>query len=243
MSQKCRLSVNINKPALWRNARGNNNPDIVQIAKDCERFGAEGITIHPRPDQRHIRIDDVYALKPIVTTEYNIEGKPSKHFVDMVCAVKPTQVTLVPDADNQLTSDHGWNTMEDKSYLKEIISEFKKHNIRVSIFVNADIKMIEHAPETGCDRIELYTGPYAHHYHTDKGKAIADYISCANLANNMEMGINAGHDLDLHNLAFFNQQIPNLLEVSIGHALFCDAVYFGLENTIQLYKRSLDKTF
>lgn len=235
----CRLSVNINKAALLRNSRGNNNPDIIQIAKDCEQFGAEGITIHPRPDQRHIRFDDVYALQSVVQTEFNIEGKPTNQFVKMVCEIKPNQVTLVPDGDNQLTSDHGWNTIAEKTFLKEVITEFKRNQIRVSIFVDADELMINHAKETGTDRIELYTGPYAHNFIHNKQNAIQPYILAAKLANELDLGINAGHDLDLKNLLFFDKNIPHLAEVSIGHALFCDALYYGLENTIQMYQRCL----
>jgi len=235
----CRLSVNINKAALLRNSRGANNPDVIQIAKDCERFGAEGITVHPRPDQRHIKNEDVYALKEIVQTEFNIEGKPTKAFIEMVCAVKPAQVTLVPDGDNQLTSDHGWNTIADKKFLQEVIAEFKRNKIRVSIFLDPNEDLVEHAADTGTDRIELYTGPFAHDFLSDKNSAILPYIKTAKLAHSIGLGINAGHDLDLRNLKYFDENISHLAEVSIGHALFCDAIYYGLENTIQMYQRCL----
>ncbi len=235
-----KLSVNINKLATLRNSRGGNNPDLIQAAKDIERFGADGITVHPRPDERHIRYRDVYDLKKIITTEFNIEGNPNEaSFVELVLANKPTQVTLVPDASGQLTSNHGWNTIEHATYLKDIISVFKNAGIRVSIFLDPDIEMIQAAKATGADRIELYTEAYAKNYQADKEKAIAPYIPAAKKANELGLGINAGHDLDLHNLKYFSQHIPNLMEVSIGHALICDAIYLGLENTVQLYKRSL----
>ena len=235
-----KLSVNINKLATLRNSRGHNNPDIIQAVKDIERFGADGITVHPRPDERHIRYQDVYDLKKIVTTEFNIEGNPTEEkFVALVLENKPTQVTLVPDALGQLTSNHGWDTIEHASYLKTIISRFKNAGIRVSIFVDPVIEMIEGAKATGTDRIELYTEAYASEYHADKAKAIAPYIAAAKKANELGLGINAGHDLDLNNLKYFAQNIPELLEVSIGHALISDALYFGLENTIQLYLKQL----
>jgi len=235
-----KLSVNINKFATLRNSRGGNNPDVIKAAMDCERFGSEGITVHPRPDERHIRYDDVYELKKVLTTELNIEGNPKeKKFVDLVLAVKPSQVTLVPDALGQLTSDHGWDTIENKEYLIDIISEFKRNGIRTSIFVDADLKMIEGAKYTGTDRIELYTESYAQHFLTNKEEAIIPFIVAAKKANELGIGINAGHDLSLENLHYFKQQIPELLEVSIGHALVCDALYFGLENTVQLYLRQL----
>jgi len=234
-----KLSVNINKFATLRNSRGGNNPDVVKAAVHAERFGAEGITVHPRPDQRHIRYDDVFALKNVVTTEFNIEGNPVDEFIKLVLQVKPDQVTLVPDAEHALTSDEGWDTITHASFLKDTIAKFKEQNIRVSIFCNADERLVEAAKATGTDRIELYTGPYAHQYHTDKNKAVKDYILAANVATNMGLGINAGHDLDLHNLEFFKKQIPNLLEVSIGHALICDSIHYGFENTIQMYKRKL----
>lgn len=245
-----KLSVNINKIATLRNSRGANNPDLVKTAKDIERFGADGITVHPRPDERHIRYADVYELKKIVTTEFNIEGNPKEQkFVDLVLANQPTQVTLVPDAEGQLTSDHGWDTILNKNYLIDIISVFKNAGIRVSIFVDADTKMVEGAKETGTDRIELYTESYASQskvngqWSTDKSKlAIEPFIAAAKKANELGIGINAGHDLDLKNLKYFSDNIPGLLEVSIGHALICDAIYLGLENAVQLYKRQLMKS-
>jgi pyridoxine 5-phosphate synthase len=235
-----KLSVNINKFATLRNSRGGNNPDVIKAAKDCERFGADGITVHPRPDERHIRYADVYDLKKVLTTEFNIEGNPWEHkFVDLVLDVKPTQVTLVPDATDQLTSDHGWNTHQHMDFLKEIIQVFKKSGIRTSIFVDADLKMVEGARATGTDRIELYTESFAHNYHMNAAEAVSSFTLAADLAMKLGLGINAGHDLDMGNLRFFNQHVPGLLEVSIGHALVCDALYLGLENTIQLYKRQL----
>ncbi|MBL7889390.1 MAG: pyridoxine 5'-phosphate synthase [Bacteroidia bacterium] len=235
-----KLSVNINKIATLRNSRGGNNPDVVKVALDCERFGAEGITVHPRPDERHIRYKDVHDLKPLLTTEFNIEGNcTEKKFVELVMQVKPTQVTLVPDSQGQLTSDHGWDTITHKDYLKDMIAQFKSAGIRTSIFVNADIKMIEGAVETGTDRIELYTESYAHHYSSNRESAIKDFVAAAKKAKELNIGLNAGHDLCLENLRYFAEQIPNLLEVSIGHALISDALYYGLENTIQLYLRQL----
>ena len=236
-----KLSVNINKLATLRNSRGGNNPDLIKAATDIERFGAEGITVHPRPDERHIRYADVYALKKIVTTEFNIEGNcTEKSFVDIVLANKPAQVTLVPDAAGQITSNHGWNTIEHAAYLKEMIAVFKNAGIRVSIFVDPVVEMVEGAKATGTDRIELYTEAYARGYAAgNKEAAIAPYIVAAGKANELGLGINAGHDLDLHNLQYFSKNIPGLLEVSIGHALICDALYLGLENTVQLYKRQL----
>jgi len=235
-----RLSVNINKIATLRNSRGGNNPDLIQVAKDCERFGAQGITVHPRPDERHIRYNDVFELKKIVTTEFNIEGNcQEQKFIDLVLANKPEQVTLVPDALGQLTSNHGWDTIENKRYLTDIISVFKKAGIRVSIFVDPDVKMVEGAAETGTDRIELYTEGYATHFDQGNELAIAPYIKAAEIAQKLGLGINAGHDLDLHNLKYFAQNIPGLQEVSIGHALVSDALYYGLENTIQMYLRQL----
>ena len=239
-----RLSVNINKIATLRNSRGGNNPNLVQVAKDCEAFGAEGITVHPRPDERHIRYKDVYDLKQNISTEFNIEGNPKEEkFVALVLANKPAQVTLVADALNQLTSDHGWDTIKEQAYLKEIIAIFKKAGIRVSIFVDPMEAMVEAAATTGTDRIELYTESYAKQF--DEGKkeiAIEPYIKAARLAKQLGLGINAGHDLDRHNLPYLVQQIPFIDEVSIGHALISDALYFGLENTIQLYKRALEST-
>ena len=236
-----KLSVNINKLATLRNSRGHNNPDLIQAAKDIERFGADGITVHPRPDERHIRYEDVYDLKKIITTELNIEGNPTEEkFVELVLKNKPTQVTLVPDTLGQLTSNHGWNTIEHAGYLKKIIAVFKNAGIRVSIFVNPDVDMVTAAKATGTDRIELYTEMFASTYA--KGnyeEAIAPYKTAAIIANEYGLGINAGHDLDLNNLQYFSKNIPGLLEVSIGHALICDAIYLGLENTVQLYKRQL----
>ncbi len=236
-----KLSVNINKLATLRNSRGGNNPDLIKAAKNIERFGADGITVHPRPDERHIRYQDVFDLKKIVTTEFNIEGNPTeKKFVELVLANKPTQVTLVPDALGQLTSNHGWDTMQHAAYLKDIISVFKNAGIRVSIFVDPVVEMIEGAKATGTDRIELYTEGYAKEAGIgNRESGIASYIKAALKANELGIGINAGHDLDLHNLSYFAQNIPGLLEVSIGHALICDAVYLGLENAVQLYKRCL----
>ncbi len=235
------LSVNINKLATLRNARGHNNPDILKAAMDIERFGAAGITVHPRPDERHIRYSDVYELKKVVKGEFNIEGNcRDQSFIDLVLANKPTQVTLVPDAVGQLTSNHGWDTIANQDYLREIISIFKKENIRVSIFVDPDAEMVAAAKDTGTDRIELYTESYAVNFAKgDKEKAIKPFIVATAQANISGLGINAGHDLDLHNLKYFAENIPELLEVSIGHALICDAIYLGLENTVQLYKRCL----
>lgn len=238
-----RLSVNINKIATLRNSRGGDNPNLVEMAKDCERFGAQGITVHPRPDERHIRYQDVQDLSKILTTEFNIEGNPKEDkFVALVLAVKPAQVTLVPDTLGQLTSDHGWDTISEQAYLKNVIAKFKTAGIRVSIFVDPDEKMVQAAAITGTDRIELYTEMYAKQFATgNKEAAIAPYITAAALANQLGMGINAGHDLDRFNLPYLIQQIPSIDEVSIGHALISDALYLGLENTIQLYKRALLK--
>lgn len=235
-----RLSVNINKIATLRNSRGGNNPDLIQVAKDCERFGAQGITVHPRPDERHIRYADVYELKKIVTTEFNIEGNcQEQKFVDLVLAVRPEQVTLVPDALGQITSNHGWDTIKNQDYLKETIPVFKNAGIRVSIFVDPVVEMVEAAATTGTDRIELYTEAYAHQYVNNKDVAIAPYIKAAEIAHQLGLGINAGHDLDLNNLRFFAQNITSLDEVSIGHALVSDALYYGLENTVQMYLKQL----
>ncbi len=242
-----KLSVNINKLATLRNSRGGNNPDLVKAAKDIERFGADGITVHPRPDERHIRYQDVFDLKQVVTTEFNIEGNCTEQkFVDLVLANKPTQVTLVPDSLNQLTSNHGWNTIEHATYLKDIIAVFKNAGIRVSIFVDPVVEMVEGAKAVGTDRVELYTESYAKQFSVGSGQsagsrglAIEPFVAAANKANELGLGINAGHDLDLQNLKYFSDNIPGLLEVSIGHALICDAVYLGLENAIQLYKRQL----
>ncbi len=234
-----RLSVNINKFATLRNARGGNNPNLLQVAADAERFGAEGITVHPRPDQRHIRYADVVALKPFVKTEFNIEGNPTPDFMKLVLETKPAQVTLVPDAEDTLTSDHGWDCIKHKDFLVDVIGQFKQAGIRVSIFCDADEKMVEAAATTGTDRIELYTGPYAHQFYQNKEAAIAPFIAAANKAAERGLGLNAGHDLDLENLAYFKQNLPNLLEVSIGHALICVALYVGFENAIQMYRRCL----
>ncbi|MCE3280369.1 MAG: pyridoxamine 5-phosphate oxidase [Bacteroidetes bacterium] len=239
-----KLSVNINKIATIRNSRGANTPDLLKTAQDCERFGAQGITVHPRPDERHIRYKDVHDLKPLLTTEFNIEGNPKEQrFIDLVLNIVPAQVTLVPDVTGQLTSDHGWDTIKNKDYLIETIALFKKSGIRTSIFVDADIRMIEGAKETGTDRIELYTESYAKGYSENKLKAIEPFIAAAKKANELGIGINAGHDLSLENLNYFAKNIPGLLEVSIGHALISDALYFGLENTIQLYLRQLKSTY
>lgn len=234
-----RLSVNINKVALIRNSRGSNQPDLVQVAKDCEAFGAQGITVHPRPDQRHIRYDDVPALKSIVTTEFNIEGNPTPEFLELVLAHRPDQCTLVPDAPGQLTSDHGWDTVGRSAFLKDVTAQLKEAGIRVSLFVDADEKMVEGAKAVGADRIEFYTGHYAHEFVVDPQKAVAAHRRSAQVANNIGIGINAGHDLNLENLRFYQEEVPGLLEVSIGHALICDALYYGLQNTIQMYLRQL----
>ncbi len=235
------LSVNINKIATLRNARGGNNPDVVKAALDIERYGAYGITVHPRPDERHITYADVHALKKVLTTEFNIEGNPTEEsFVQLVLDTKPHQVTLVPDAIGQLTSNHGWDTITHQQYLKEIIATFKNAGIRVSIFVDANTKMVEAAKETGTDRIELYTESYASQFAAGNGQlAIEPFVAAAKTATVLGLGLNAGHDLDLQNLKYFAQNIPNLLEVSIGHALVCDALYLGLENAVQMYKRQL----
>lgn len=234
-----KLSVNINKIATLRNARGGNVPDLLQVAKDCERFGAQGITVHPRPDERHIRYKDVLELKPILKTEFNIEGYPSKDFIDLVLAAKPAQVTLVPDPPGVLTSNAGWDTKKNQSLLKEVVSEFKKSGIRTSLFIDTDKTNIKHAVTTGTDRIELYTEMYASNYPSNKENAIAPYKEAGALAVSLGLGLNAGHDLSLVNLAYFAKQIKGLQEVSIGHALISDALYYGLENTIQLYLRQL----
>ncbi len=235
-----KLSVNINKIATLRNSRGGQNPDLLKVALDCEVFGAQGITVHPRPDERHIRYTDVYALKEAIHTEFNIEGNcREQKFVDLVLANRPHQVTLVPDSDGQITSNHGWDTMKHRDYLKEMTTLFQKEGIRVSIFVDPVVEMVKGALATGADRIELYTESYAKGYLQDPAKAILPYQEAAQKATELGIGINAGHDLDLHNLAYFAQHIPGLLEVSIGHALICDSLYLGLENTIQLYLKQL----
>jgi len=235
-----KLSVNINKFATLRNARGGNNPDVIKAALDCEAFGADGITVHPRPDERHIRYADVYDLKKVVTTELNIEGNPrTQRFIDLVLEVQPAQVTLVPDAENALTSNQGWDTIKHKDYLVDIIRLFKDKGIRTSIFIDPVEAMIEGAAATGTDRVELYTEGYAHQYPVNAETAIAPYRKAAELAGKLGLGLNAGHDLSLENLEYFKQNIPGLLEVSIGHALICDAIYLGLNNTLQMYKRCL----
>jgi pyridoxine 5-phosphate synthase len=234
-----RLSVNINKIATLRNARGGNLPDVLKAAVDCERFGAQGITVHPRPDERHIRFQDARDLKPLVNTEFNIEGNPTPEFIKLVLEIVPAQVTLVPDHPGQLTSDHGWDTEKYKDKLKEIIALFHRSGIRTSIFVDPVPSLIEHAKETGTDRVELYTESYARDYPADPQRAIVPFIRTAEKAQKLGIGLNAGHDLNLENLSYFAENTPGLLEVSIGHALVCDALYFGLENTIQLYLRQL----
>ncbi|HEV7229825.1 MAG TPA: pyridoxine 5'-phosphate synthase [Bacteroidia bacterium] len=234
-----KLSVNINKIATLRNARGGQVPDVLKVAADCERFGAEGITVHPRPDERHIRYSDVMALSPVLRTEFNIEGYPDRKFIDLVLQVKPAQVTLVPDPPHVLTSNAGWNTIKNKSFLREVIAEFKKAGIRTSIFIDPDLRQINEAPATGTERIELYTEAYAKQFSQNKEAAVAPYRLASKCAHDLGLGVNAGHDLDLHNLAWFKQQLPDLEEVSIGHALICDALYYGLENTVQLYLRQL----
>lgn len=227
-----KLSVNINKIATLRNSRGGDTPNVVQFAKDVQRFGAQGVTIHPRPDERHIRYQDAYDLKPIVYTEYNIEGNPISKFVDMVLTIKPTQVTLVPDSIDTLTSNAGWDTVKNKDFLTEVISEFKRNNIRTSIFVDPEIEQIEGAKATGTDRIELYTESFAHQFSKGNRDAIKPYVACADVANAIGIGINAGHDLSLDNIEFFKQNIPELLEVSIGHALISESLYLGIENVV-----------
>jgi len=234
-----RLSVNINKIATLRNARGGQIPDVQKVAVDCQRFGADGITIHPRPDQRHITYKDVALLRPLVSTEFNIEGNPTAEFIELVLKNKPEQVTLVPDDPGQLTSDHGWDTIKHRDFLKKIIRQFRDAGIRTSIFVDADTEIVKHAQDTETDRIELYTESYARDYLQNREKAIEAFVVAAETAIQCGLGINAGHDLDLDNLAYFAQNIPDLLEVSIGHALISDALYFGLENTVQLYRRQL----
>ena len=234
-----KLSVNINKIATLRNARGGNVPDLLQVAKDIERFGGQGITIHPRPDERHIRYQDARDLKSIVTTELNIEGNPERKFIDLVLQVKPEQVTLVPDADDAITSNAGWNTIKHQDYLKEIIQEFQRNGIRTSIFVDPVLEMIEGAKKIGTERIELYTEAFAHEYSLGNRAGINSYVEAANLANELNLGINAGHDLSLDNIQFFQQNIPGLLEVSIGHALISESIYLGLENVVNMYLQKL----
>lgn len=240
MNKETRLSVNINKLATLRNSRGGNVPDVLKGAIDVQRFGADGVTVHPRPDERHIRYSDVREIKPVIVTEFNIEGNcREQKFVDLVLEVMPDQVTLVPDALGQITSNHGWNTIEHLEYLQKMVAQFKSSGIRVSIFVDPDVRMVEGAARTGTDRIELYTESYASRFHENKEEAIAPYITAAEKAHSFGLGINAGHDLNLKNLAYFKRNIPFIDEVSIGHALIADALYYGLENTIQMYKRQL----
>lgn len=234
-----RLSVNINKIATLRNARGGDRPNVLKAALDCERFGAQGITVHPRPDERHIRYSDVREIRPVITTEFNIEGNPSRDFMDLVIETKPHQVTLVPDPPGVLTSNAGWDTIKHEGFLKEVIAEFHSQGIRTSIFIETDEALIRNAVKTGTDRIELYTESFARLFTADREKAIQPFIRAALVAKEMGLGLNAGHDLDLDNLKYFAQHIPGLLEVSIGHALISDALYLGLENTIQLYLRQL----
>ncbi|SFT72496.1 pyridoxine 5'-phosphate synthase [Algoriphagus locisalis] len=235
-----KLSVNINKIATLRNARGADNPNVVKVALDAERFGAQGITVHPRPDERHIRYQDVIDLAKVVTTEFNIEGYPDKRFMELVRLVKPAQATLVPDPPTAITSNNGWDTISNQGMLKDIVAELHESGIRVSIFINPEIKYFEPAKLTGTDRVELYTEPYASNYHKDRDAAVKPYVEVAEIAKALGLGLNAGHDLDLQNLAFLKQSIPYLDEVSIGHALVCDALYYGLENTIQMYRRKLE---
>ncbi len=238
-----KLSVNINKIATLRNSRGGNVPNVVQFAKDVQRFGTQGVTIHPRPDERHIRYQDAFDLKPVVYTEYNIEGNPVKSFLDLVLKVKPTQVTLVPDAEDAITSNAGWDTLKHKDFLVDVIKEFQQNGIRTSIFVDPVLKQIEGAKATGTDRIELYTEAFAHQYALGNKNAIKPYAESAQLATNLGLGINAGHDLSLDNIQYFNENIPGLLEVSIGHALIAESLYLGIENVIQMYLRKLNSEF
>ena len=235
-----RLSVNINKIATLRNARGGNNPDVIKTALDCERFGAQGITVHPRPDERHIRYTDVMQLKDVVTTEFNIEGYPDDRYMEIIAKAKPVQATLVPDGPHVVTSNAGWDTIQHQSFLADITKQLQKMGVRVSVFVNPDHRMVEGAAKAGAHRVELYTEPYAAFYHKDKDKAVKPYIEAAKVARDAKLGVNAGHDLDLHNLAFLRKSIPWLDEVSIGHALIADALYLGLENTVRLYLRALE---
>lgn len=235
-----KLSVNINKIATLRNARGADNPNVVKVALDAERFGSQGITVHPRPDERHIRYQDVLDLAKVVTTEFNIEGYPDQRFMELVRLVKPAQATLVPDPPTAITSNNGWDTISNQGMLKDIVAELHESGVRVSIFINPEVKYFEPAKLTGTDRVELYTEPYATNYHKDRDAAVKPYVEVAEIARALGLGLNAGHDLDLHNLAFLKQSIPYLDEVSIGHALVCDALYYGLENTIQMYRRKLE---
>ena len=234
-----KLSVNINKIATLRNSRGGDTPNLVQFAKDIQQFGAQGVTIHPRPDERHIRYQDAYDLNPVVYTEFNIEGNPIPKFVDMVLKIKPTQVTLVPDADDAITSNAGWDTIKHKGFLTEIIQEFKQNNIRTSVFLDSDLNQVEGAITTGTDRIELYTEDFAHQYSLGNKDAVKPYIQCAELANSIGLGVNAGHDLSLDNIKYFKDSVPELLEVSIGHALISESLYLGIENVVNMYLHRL----
>ena len=238
---RTKLSVNINKVATIRNARGGNNPDVIKVAKDCEAFGADGITVHPRPDERHIRRADVLSLQGALRTEFNVEGYPSKEFLDLVLRVRPSQVTLVPDKPEQLTSNSGWDTEKEQLFLRDVLNDLRTAGIRSSIFIDADVRMAEFAAEAGADRVELYTGPYAHNYAKDPGAAIAPFLETAKRVKQLGIGLNAGHDLSLENLKYFTDVIPWVDEVSIGHALICDALYMGLEQTIAAYKNCLIK--
>ena len=238
---RTKLSVNINKVATIRNARGGNNPDVIKVAKDCEAFGADGITVHPRPDERHIRRADVLALQAVLRTEFNIEGYPSKEFLELVLRVRPSQVTLVPDKPEQLTSNSGWDTEKEQFFLRDVLNDLRSAGIRSSIFIDADVRMAEFAAEAGADRVELYTGPYAHNYAKDRETAIAPFLETAKRVKQLGIGLNAGHDLSLENLKYFTDVIPWVDEVSIGHALICDALYMGLEATVAAYKNCLIK--
>lgn len=238
---RTKLSVNINKVATIRNARGGNNPDVIKVAKDCEAFGADGITVHPRPDERHIRRADVLALQAVLRTEFNVEGYPSKEFLDLVLRVRPSQVTLVPDKPEQLTSNSGWDTEKEQFFLRDVLNDLRAAGIRSSIFIDADVRMAEFAAEAGADRVELYTGPYAHNYAKNPEAAIAPFLETAKRVKQLGIGLNAGHDLSLENLKYFTDVIPWVDEVSIGHALICDALYLGLEETVAAYKKCLIK--
>ena len=236
-----KLSVNINKVATLRNARGGNHPDVLRVAADCEMFGADGITVHPRPDERHIRYADVRAIRPQITTELNIEGNPIDRYIDLVLEVKPTQVTLVPDAEDQITSNHGWDTKANRAFLTDVVGRFREAGIRTSIFVDPSVEMVGYAKECGADRVELYTEPYAAGYERDREAAIAPFLAAAEEARRIGLGLNAGHDLSLQNLHFFHERIPWVDEVSIGHAIICDALYLGLHETIAMYRRAIGR--
>lgn len=236
-----KLSVNINKVATLRNARGGNHPDVLRVAADCEMFGADGITVHPRPDERHIRYADVRAIRPQITTELNIEGNPIDRYIDLVLEVKPTQVTLVPDAEDQITSNHGWDTKANRAFLTDVVGRFREAGIRTSIFVDPSVEMVGYAKECGADRVELYTEPYAAGYERDREAAIAPFVAAAEEARRIGLGLNAGHDLSLQNLHFFHERIPWVDEVSIGHAIICDALYLGLHETIAMYRREIGR--